>query len=67
MNWVNTDSLRDRAAIQVEICRLRRIEAKADTGMREAIVRRIQELQGRLHGPEFVSPAGSASELRTTA
>lgn len=46
---VKTDSLQDRAAIQVEIRRLQRIEAKADSGMREAIVRRIQELQNRLH------------------
>jgi hypothetical protein len=38
-------AIRDRAAMQVEITRLRRIEAKADSSMREAIARQIRELQ----------------------
>lgn len=40
-----SQALRDRAAIQVEITRLRRIEARADSSIREAISRRIRELQ----------------------
>ena len=49
--------LQDRAAIQVEIYRLRRVEAKADTSMRAGIARRIQELQSRLDkaAPSFQS------------
>jgi hypothetical protein len=42
--------IRDRAAIQVEITRLRRIEAKADSSIREAVARRIRELQKQVQG-----------------
>lgn len=45
-------AIRDRAAMQVEITRLRRIEAKADSGIREAIARRIQELQSSFEKSE---------------
>jgi hypothetical protein len=38
--------------MQVEITRLRRIEAKADSGIREAIARRIQELQSSFEKSE---------------
>lgn len=38
----------DRTAMQVEIIRLRRIEAKADSSIREAVARRIRELQAQL-------------------
>ena len=41
-------SIRDRAAMQAEINRLRRIEAKADSGIREAVARRIRELQNHI-------------------
>ncbi len=58
---MNTETTRDRAAIQVEISRLRRIEAKVDTSMRESVVRRIRELQVWLDG------VGSGSEPRKTA
>jgi hypothetical protein len=34
--------------MQVEIIRLRRIEAKADSSIREAVARRIRELQAQL-------------------
>ena len=40
--------IRDRAALQAEISRLRRIEAKADNSMRQAIARRIEELTKEL-------------------
>jgi len=40
--------IRDRAAMQAEISRLRRIEAKADSSMRQAIARRIGELAKEL-------------------
>jgi hypothetical protein len=52
---VKTDSMQDRTSIQVEISRLRRIEAKVDKSMRESVVRRIRELQIQLHGVESVS------------
>lgn len=42
---METYLFRDRAAMQVEITRLRRIEAKADSSIRQAIARRIEELQ----------------------
>jgi hypothetical protein len=34
--------------MQTEITRLRRIEAKADNSIREALVRRIRDLQSEL-------------------
>jgi hypothetical protein len=64
---VKTDSMQDRAALEVEICRLRRIEAKVDSSTREAIVRRIQELQIRLHGPSSHAKSSELRKLRKTA
>lgn len=60
------NDMRDRAAVQAEISRLRRIEAKVDRSMREAIVRRIQELQIHLDGNASLAKAGSVSEMSRT-
>jgi hypothetical protein len=57
---MRTDSMQDRTAIEVEISRLRRIEAKVDTSMRESVVRRIRELQVQLHG--CPSTSGSTTD-----
>jgi hypothetical protein len=47
--------------MQVEISRLRRIEAKADSSIRQAIARRIQELQSS------VQKAGQAAMAKKNA
>jgi len=67
MNWGKSDFLRDRAAVQVEISRLRRLEAKADDSMRTGIVRRIRELQSRLHGDGSRLQAEGKPALEKTA
>ena len=54
---MRTDYLRDRAAIQVEISRLRRIEAKAGRSAQQAVARRIRELEIELRG--YLATAGS--------
>ncbi len=57
---------KDRAAMQAEISRLRRIEAKVDGSMRAAIIRKIQELEIHLDGNGSRAKAGHASELKKT-
>jgi hypothetical protein len=56
---VETYPTRDRAAMQVEIIRLRRIEAKADSSIRQAVVRRIRELQDQI---QEIPPKPEAQE-----
>jgi hypothetical protein len=59
--------MQDRAAMQVEITRLRRTEAKVDGSMREAVMKRIRELQIQLQGSGPRPQAGLTSEMRKTA
>jgi hypothetical protein len=47
---MESKGLHDYAAIKVELMRLRRIEAKVDRSVRDAIARCICELQARLPG-----------------
>jgi len=64
---MKTDYLRDRAAIQVEISRLRRIEAKAGRSAQQAVARRIRELEIQLRGYLAIpgsKPTASSSNFK---